>query len=133
ERVKFALSDLIEKPAYLDLVTCNLKFYPTVRQVAHPTGHVKAFGDMAHSETESDALDVTFIKHLKRDHHLLQERARASSIYKNRRDRKCLPGLRLNRRIQSIGRCSRVRNQRPLCLRCRNFPSSSDCPFRRKR
>src|SRR5215831_18909367 len=74
ERVKFALSDLIEKPAYLDFVTCNLKFYPAVRQVAHPTGHVKAFGDVAHSETEPDALDTSFIKHLTRDHHLLRDR-----------------------------------------------------------
>ena len=72
KRVKFALSDLIEKRAYLNPITCNLKFYATVRQVAHPTGHVKAFGDVAHSETEPNALDVTFIKHLKRDHHLLQ-------------------------------------------------------------
>src|SRR5580765_1428350 len=74
ERVKFTFSDLIEKRAYLLLITCNRKFYLTVRQVADPTGHVKAFGDVAHSETETDALDVTFIKHLKRDHHLLQDR-----------------------------------------------------------
>src|SRR6266536_46930 len=74
ERMKFALSDAIEKGAYLLLITCSLKFYATVRQVAHPTGHVKAFGDVAHSETKSDALDVTFIKHLKRDHHRLQDR-----------------------------------------------------------
>src|SRR5438876_4537258 len=74
ERVKFALSELIEKGAYLLLIACSLKFYASVRQVAHPTGHVKAFGDVAHSETESDALDVTFIKHLKRDHHRLQDR-----------------------------------------------------------
>src|ERR687891_1760897 len=74
ERVKFAFSDLIEKRAYLLLITRNLKFYATVRQVAHPTGQVKAFGDVAYGETESNALDVTFIKHLKRDHRLLQER-----------------------------------------------------------
>jgi hypothetical protein len=73
ERVKFALSDLIDKRAYLRLITRNLKFYATVRQVAHPTGHIKAFGDVAHTETEPDTLNVTFIKHLKRDHHLLQE------------------------------------------------------------
>ena len=72
ERVKFALSDLIEKRAHLGLITCSLKFYATVRQVPHPTGHVKAFGDVAHSKTESNALDATFIKHLKRGHHLLQ-------------------------------------------------------------
>src|SRR5215211_7471785 len=72
ERVKLALSDAIEKCAYLLLITCNLKFYAIVRQVAHPTGHVKTFGDVAHGETKSDALDVAFIKQLKRDHHLLQ-------------------------------------------------------------
>src|SRR5262245_26275357 len=115
ERVKFALSDLIEKRAYLAFVTCYLKFYPTVPQIAHPTDHVKAFGDMAHSETEPNALDVTFIKHLKRDHHLLQERTRASSIYKNRRDRKCLPDPRPNRPKQSTGRCSRARSRPLLC------------------
>src|SRR5918996_2556546 len=76
ERVKFALSDLIEKRAYLLLITCNLKFYATIRQVAYPTGQVKALGDMAYGETEPNALDVSFIKHLKRDHHLLQERTR---------------------------------------------------------
>src|SRR3954470_8121721 len=74
QRVKFALSDLIQKRAYLLLITCNLKFYATVRQVAHPTRDVETFGDVAHSETEPDALDVTFVKHLKRDHHLLQDR-----------------------------------------------------------
>src|SRR5262245_40808123 len=113
KRVKFALSDLVEKRAYLLLLPCNLKFYATVRQVAHPTGHFKAFGDVAHSETEPDALDVTFIKHLKRDHYLLQVRTGASSIYMNRRDRKCLPDLRPNRRIQSTGRWSRARNRPP--------------------
>src|SRR4051812_23862797 len=74
ERVKFTLSDLIEKRAYLLLITRNLKFYATVRQVADPTGNVEALGDVAHSEPEPDALDVTFVKHLKRDHGLLQDR-----------------------------------------------------------
>jgi hypothetical protein len=73
ERVKFALNDAIEKRAYLPFIAGNLKFYAAVRQIANPTGHVKAFGDVAHRETEPDALDMTFIKHLKRDHHLLQE------------------------------------------------------------
>src|SRR4029453_9851919 len=117
ERVKFALSDLIEKRAYLVLITCNLKFHATVRQVAHPTDQVKALGNVAHSETESNALDVTFIKHLKRDHHLLQVRTRASSIYTNRRDRNYLPGPRPNRRTQSTGRCSPARSPPPLFLR----------------
>src|SRR5512132_40779 len=117
ERVKFALSDLIEKRAYLCLITCDLKFYATVRQVAHPTGQVKAFGDVAHSETEPDPLDATFIKHLKRHHHLLQDRTQASSIYTNRRDRNYLPGPRPNRRIQSTGRCSPARSRLPLCRR----------------
>src|SRR4051794_38950636 len=74
ERVKFALSELIEKSAYLLLLADNLKFYATIRQVAHPTRHVEAFCDVAHSETESDALHVTFVEHLKRDHDLLQDR-----------------------------------------------------------
>src|SRR5262245_61901415 len=113
KRVKFALSDLIEKRAYFVLITRNLKFYPAVWQVAHPTGHIKAFGDVAHSETEPDALAVTFGKHLKREHHLLQERIRASSIYTNRRDKNCLPDPRPNRPKQSTGRCSRARI-RPL-------------------
>src|SRR6516225_1618223 len=117
ERMKFALSDLIEKRVYLLLITCNLKFYATIHQVAHPAGHIKAFGDVAHGETEPNALDVTLIKHLKRDHHLLQVRTRASSIYRNRRDKKCLPVLRANQPIQSTGRCSRARSQRPLCRR----------------
>ena len=73
ERVKFALSDLFQKRAYLLLITCNLKFYATVRKVAHPTRHVETFGDVPHSETEADALDVTFVKQLKRDHRLLQD------------------------------------------------------------
>src|SRR5262249_50451901 len=133
ERMKFALSDLIEKRAYLLLIALNPKFYATVRQVAHPTSYVKAFGGVTHTETEPNALDVTFIKHLKRDHDLLQVRIRASSIYMNRRDRNCLPGLRPNRRIQSIDRCSRARNRRLLCLRYRNSPSSFDSRFHRKR
>src|SRR5262245_11086992 len=74
--MKFALSDLIEKRAHLALITCNLKFHAAVRQIAHPTSHVKAFGDVAHSETEANTLDVTFIEHLERDHHLLQVRTR---------------------------------------------------------
>src|SRR5882762_1598858 len=43
ERVKFAFSELIEKGAYLLLITCSLKFYAPVGQVAHPTGYIKAF------------------------------------------------------------------------------------------
>src|SRR5215468_12073753 len=129
--MKFALSDLIEKRTHLLVVADNLKFYATVRQVAHPTGYVKAFGDVAHSKTKPNALDVTFIKHLKRDHHLLQVNTRASSIYMNRRDRNCLPGLRPNRQIQSTDRCSRARNRRLLCLRYRNSPSSFDSRFHR--
>src|SRR5438094_10641581 len=91
ERVKFALSDAVEKGAYLLLITCNLKFYATVRQVAHPTGHVRTFGDVAHGETESDPLDVTVIKHLKRDHPRLQGTTRSSATYTNRRDRNYRP------------------------------------------
>src|SRR5437016_10371238 len=79
ERVKFALSDAIEKGAYLLLITCNLKFYATARQVAHPTAHVKTFGDAAHRETESDAHNETIIKHLKPDHHRPQDRTRTST------------------------------------------------------
>src|SRR5215211_1347570 len=68
ERVEFALSNLIEKGAHLAFITGNLEFYATVRQVAYPTSHIKAFGDLAHSKAESNALNVTFIKYLKRDH-----------------------------------------------------------------
>src|SRR5262245_724229 len=118
QRVKFALSDLVKKRAYLAFITCNLKFYATIRQVAHPTGHVEAFGDVAHSETEANALDVTFIKHLKRDHHLLQVKTRASSIYTNRRDRNYLPAPRPNRPIQSTDRCSPAQSRLQLCPRC---------------
>src|SRR5262245_24224895 len=76
ERMEFALSDLLEKRADFGLVSRNLKFYSTIRQVADPTGHVKTFGDVAYSETEPNALDVTFIEHLKRDQHLLQVKTR---------------------------------------------------------
>src|SRR4030095_737632 len=106
EGVKFALSDLIEKGAYLVLIPCNLKFYATVRQVAQPTSHDQGVGDVANSETETNPLDAAFIEHLKRDHHLLQETTQASSICTNRRDRNCLPDPRPNRPIQSTGRCS---------------------------
>src|ERR1041384_2822442 len=115
--MKFAFSDLVEKCAYLFLIACNVKFYVTVRQVAHPAGHFKAFGYLAHAETEPDALNATFIEHLKRDHDLLQVRTRPSSIYTNRRDRNCLPDPRATRQIQSIGRCSRARNRRLFFLR----------------
>src|SRR4029077_6369226 len=124
ERVKFALSDLIEKRAYLLLITCSLKFYAPVRQVAHPTGHVKALGDVAHSETEPDALDVAFIKHLKRDHHLLQERTGESSIYTNRGDRNALPGPRPSRPRQSTGRSPPAQSRLAFCPRCSNYLSS---------
>src|SRR5262245_52711193 len=76
ERVEFALSDLLEKRPDFAFVPRNLKFYSTIRQVSDPTGHVETFGDVEHSETEPNALDATFIKHLKRDHHLLQVKAR---------------------------------------------------------
>src|SRR6516162_11564915 len=115
ERVKFALSDLIEERMYFLVVPCNLKFHPTVRQVTHPPGHVKAFGDVAHTETESDSLDVTFIKHLKRDHHLLQGRTRTSSICTNRRDRNYLPRPRPNQPTQNTGRCFQARSRQQLC------------------
>src|ERR1051325_3376801 len=131
ERMKLALSNLMEKRADLFLITVSLKFYSTVWQIAHPTGHVKAFGDVAHTKTEPDALNVTFIKHLKRDHHLLQVRIPASPIYTNRRDRNCLPGLRPNRPIQRIDRYCPAQSRRPLCLHCRSSLSSSDSRFRR--
>src|SRR5438552_7374394 len=73
QRVEFALHDLIKKCPHLVSFTCNLNFHSAVRQVAHPTGHVEALGDMAYSETKPNALDATFVKYLKRDHHLLQD------------------------------------------------------------
>src|SRR5204863_8998301 len=64
--------DAINERAHLVFFTCGLKFYPAVGQVAHPAGDVESFGDVAHRETEAYALDATFVKYLKRDHHLLQ-------------------------------------------------------------
>jgi hypothetical protein len=71
--VKLAVCDAINEGAHLVFFTCGLKFYPAVWQIAHPSGDVESFGDVAHRETEADALDVTFVKYLKRDHHLLQK------------------------------------------------------------
>src|SRR5262249_57918703 len=72
QRVKVAVPDAIAEGTHLLLFTCDLKFYSTVCQVAHPAGHVESFGDVAHRETEAHALDVTFVKYLNRDHHVLQ-------------------------------------------------------------
>src|SRR5215467_1361795 len=75
QRVKLAVCDAINERVHLVFFTRDLKFYPAVWQVAHPAGDVESFGDLTHGEPEAHALDVTFVKHLKRDHHLLQNRA----------------------------------------------------------
>src|SRR5690348_11881065 len=116
--MKFALRDLIEEFAHLRFLTCDLKFYATVRQITDPAGYLKTFGNVAYCETEADALHAAFIKHLKRDHHLLQDEAQSSPIYTNRRDRNCLPDPQLNRQKRSTGHYSPARSRLLPYPRC---------------
>jgi hypothetical protein len=66
--VKFAFSYIIDKRAHFVFFAGNLNFHASVWQVPDPPDYVEASGDVAHGETEPDALDATFIKHLKGSH-----------------------------------------------------------------
>src|SRR6266576_1666740 len=70
EGVEVALCYALEERAHLVFVSVDLKLHTTVQQVAYPARDIEALGDMSHRPAETDALDVTLIKHLERDHRL---------------------------------------------------------------
>src|SRR5262249_30229344 len=68
QRVQLSLCDAAENPAHFVSLSCNLKFYAPVRQIANPSGYVKAPGSMTHAPAKPDALNISFIEDLERDH-----------------------------------------------------------------
>src|SRR5882762_5198906 len=68
QRVKFALCDAIEKAAHLTLSSSNLKFHTPIWQIADPAGYIKAFGGVTHGPAKSDALNISLIENLERNH-----------------------------------------------------------------
>jgi hypothetical protein len=45
-----------------------LHFDTAVRQISNPSREVKSFGNMPDGPTETDALNIAFVKYLQRDH-----------------------------------------------------------------
>ena len=68
--VEVALGYAIEERAHLVFLSVDLKFHATIQHVAYPARDIEALGDMLHRPAETDALDVTLVKHLERDHRL---------------------------------------------------------------
>src|SRR5437870_13556871 len=66
--MQLALRDAIEERAHFVFFSRNLKFHATIRQVTDPPGHVEPFGHVAHRPAKSDALNVSFVENLERNH-----------------------------------------------------------------
>src|SRR5438552_18277032 len=68
QRVEFALRHAIEESAHFVFLSRNLKFAAAIQQVTDPPGHVESFGGVAHRPAKSDALNVSFVENLERNH-----------------------------------------------------------------
>jgi len=66
--MQFALPDAIEECAHFIVVTCNVKFDAAIRQVAHPAGYIKSFSYIAYRPAEADALHMSLVENLERNH-----------------------------------------------------------------
>src|SRR5438034_7803664 len=66
--VQFPLDDAIEECMHLFFFPRNVKFHSAIRQVTHPPSHVETLGGMAHRPPEPDALDISLVEDLKRNH-----------------------------------------------------------------
>ena len=68
ERMEFALRDVIEERAHFVFLASNLKFDAVIRQVADPSSYIEARGDVAHRPAKPDALHISLVKNLERNH-----------------------------------------------------------------
>src|SRR5262249_6746559 len=75
--MQFALRDANEECTHFIVLTCNLKFNATIRQVAHPATYIKSFGYIAHRPAEPDALHVSLVENLERNHSRCRRRLAA--------------------------------------------------------
>src|SRR5437763_11391607 len=86
QRMEFASRDVIEERAHLVFLARNLKFDAAIRKVTDPSCHIEALGDMAHRPAKPDALHISFVENLERNHRrwlvkfccLLERRRRAT-------------------------------------------------------
>jgi len=67
-RLHFALADCFHKKLQFIGFSASLKLYAPVWKVAHPTGDVKAAGQLADTVTEADPLHAALIKNLNTSH-----------------------------------------------------------------
>jgi hypothetical protein len=65
---QFALHHRIEEREDFAFRAADLKFNPAVRQVPNPADDVEPFGNLSNRPAKTDALDIAFVKDLKRDH-----------------------------------------------------------------
>jgi hypothetical protein len=75
--MQFALRDAIEERTHFIVLTGDLKFDATIRQIAHPSSDIKSFGYMAHRPAEPDALHVSLVENLERNHSRCRRRLAA--------------------------------------------------------
>src|SRR5688572_12092195 len=61
---QFALQDRLQKSADFILFAGGEKLHPAVAQIPDGAGHVEAFGYLPDRITETDSLDVAFVKDL---------------------------------------------------------------------
>ena len=66
--MQLALRDAIEERAHLVFFSRNLKFHATIRQITDPPGHVETFGGVAHRPAKPDALNISLVENLERNH-----------------------------------------------------------------
>src|SRR5437667_12550746 len=72
-RMQLALCDRLEECTHLLFLSSRLKFYTPVWKIAYPAGHIEAFDNTPHSPTKPYALDIAFVKYLKRYHDLIRD------------------------------------------------------------
>jgi hypothetical protein len=68
ERMEFTLRDVVEERAHLAFLASNLKFDAAIRQVADPSSYIEALGDVAQRPAKPDALHMSLVENLERNH-----------------------------------------------------------------
>ena len=92
---QFALQDGFEKSADFLLFAGGEKFDPAVAQIPDGAGHVETLGYVPDRVTETDSLDVAFVKDLNGCFHAIPRFIR--------RRGNCQRDLRVRRRLRQIG------------------------------
>jgi len=67
-RGELASLDRIQKRQNFRVFTGYLKFYSAVRKISHPAGDIIPGSNVTNRPSETDALNATLVKDLKRNH-----------------------------------------------------------------